>query len=144
MNQKTSHFTDLGGGFFLRSQEVPNGYGGCHPVNMVLFRGFLPVRRLTGRSGRIRGFPGTVQGPWKDLLKRPFRPKVEFSATVGPFQDGLARFSWTVQPDGFYYADEDGFGAEDDVEVRLYALINTSGRFVTPFSEVPPGPGLVD
>lgn len=40
---------------------------------------------------------------------------------------------WTVQPDGRYYADADGFGAEHQTEIRLYAFIDDEGRFEGPF-----------
>lgn len=105
---------------------------------MTLFRGILPVRKLTNRHGRFLRFPGTVHGPWEKDLTGPFRPQVKFAANITPFQNGFALFSWTVQPDGFYYADADGYGAENDVEIQLYALLSPSGRFTAPFSDTPP------
>lgn len=136
--EKRTLFKELGNGLFLRYQEVPNGYGGYHPINMTLFRGILPIRKLTNRHGRFLRFPGTVHGAWEKYLEGPLRPQVNFTASIAPFQNGCALFSWVVQPDGFYYADEDGFGAENDVEIQLYALISPSGRFITPFSDTSP------
>ena len=40
---------------------------------------------------------------------------------------------WTVQPDGRYYADADGFGAEYQTEIRLYSFIDDEGEFEGPF-----------
>ena len=39
---------------------------------------------------------------------------------------------WTVQPDGRYWADEDGFGMEDD-EINLYAYVDDDGNFSSKF-----------
>ena len=138
MSEKRTFFKELGPGLCLRYQEVPNGYGGYRTVNMTLFWGILPVRRLTNRRGRILKFPGIVRGPWEKNLTKPLRPQVNFTAGITPFQNGFLLFSWMVQPDGFYYADEDGFGAENDIEITLYAFINPAGRFITPFSDTPP------
>ena len=38
------------------------------------------------------------------------------------------------QPDGRYFEDDDGFGAEKCEEIILYAYLNEKGRVVTPFS----------
>ena len=40
---------------------------------------------------------------------------------------------WTIQPDGRYYADDDGFGAENQSEIQLYAFMDDEGRFEGPF-----------
>ncbi len=124
---------DLGGGFSLDYREVSNGRGGRHPVNMQLYWDGVFVRELTDRLGLFLDFPGVSHGAWEEDLTGA----LHFVAHVSRFQNGLARFSWMVQPDGFYYADEDGFGAEDDKEIWLYALLDETGSFVTPFSDVP-------
>lgn len=136
---------DLGDSFFLRYQEVSNGRGGYRPVNMALYQSRSGqdtlIRRLTTRHGFFLRFPGVVHGQWERKLTGLFRRQVRFAADIGQFQGDCARFSWLVQPDGFYYyMDEDGFGGEDDDEIWLYALINKKGIFVTPFSETPPSP----
>ncbi|MCH5251493.1 MAG: hypothetical protein J1F22_00845 [Lachnospiraceae bacterium] len=40
---------------------------------------------------------------------------------------------WMIQPDGRYYADDDGFGAENQSEIQLYAFLDDEGRFEGPF-----------
>ncbi len=42
---------------------------------------------------------------------------------VNPFKDGVACVQWTLQPDGCYYADSDGYGMNDDDEINMYAFI---------------------
>lgn len=141
---ENSYSADLGSGYSVSYEKRKNSFGRYRIANMTLFRSVcngkvsVPVRRLVSRSGWILHFPGVVHGNWEKLLTSRFRPRVNFMASVGDFQNGLACFSWTVQPDGWYFADGDGFGADSDVEVRLYAVIDTSGRFVTPFSNTKP------
>lgn len=49
------------------------------------------------------------------------------------FKDGYCGFTWTLHPDGRYYADEDGFGAEDDEEVRICVILNANLDIVVPW-----------
>lgn len=50
------------------------------------------------------------------------------------FKNGLCALSWTLYPDGLYFADEDGFGAECCNEETVYAIINTSLEIIKPFT----------
>ena len=47
----------------------------------------------------------------------------------------MAEFFWMVQPDGRYWEDEDGFGAEKNIEITLLAKFDKNGKFVTKFQE---------
>lgn len=38
---------------------------------------------------------------------------------------------WTVQPDGRYWADDDGFDMDD--EINLYAYVDDDGDFLSKF-----------
>ena len=40
---------------------------------------------------------------------------------------------WEIQPDGRYWADGDGFGAESDYEIQLYSYLDVQGKFTAPF-----------
>lgn len=52
---------------------------------------------------------------------------------INPFKDGVAYVQWTLQPDGRYYADSDGFGMTDDDEVNVYAFIDKEAHILVPF-----------
>lgn len=52
------------------------------------------------------------------------------------FKNGLCAISWTLYPDGRYFADEDGFGMEDNDEVVIYGILNTNLEFVEPFRPI--------
>ena len=49
------------------------------------------------------------------------------------FRDGICCLSWMLHPDGRYYADEDGFGMEDDDEENIYCVIDSNLRIVIPW-----------
>lgn len=49
------------------------------------------------------------------------------------FCDGVCCLCWMLHPDGRYYADEDGFGMEDDEEENIYCIIDSNLRIVIPW-----------
>ncbi len=55
---------------------------------------------------------------------------------VEPYQDGVAMVTWTLYPDGRYFADEDGFGGEDGLEVNIYGFMDKEGKMVIPFRDM--------
>ena len=52
------------------------------------------------------------------------------------YQDGIAYVSCMLYPDGRYFADEDGFGMEDNDEVNISAYIDTQCRVVVKFQDM--------
>ena len=56
--------------------------------------------------------------------------------SIGDYHDGLAYVSWMLYPDGRYFADEDGFGIEDNDEVNISAYIDTQCRVVVKFQDM--------
>ena len=56
--------------------------------------------------------------------------------SIGDYQDGIAYVSWMLYPDGRYFADEDGFGMEDNDEVNIGAYIDTQCRVVVKFQDM--------
>lgn len=57
----------------------------------------------------------------------------KFHFHIEAYRNGVAFVHWTAYPDGRYFADEDGFGAESNSEVNIYAYIDRDGRPVIPF-----------
>lgn len=51
----------------------------------------------------------------------------------GNFRNGVCALCWTISPDGLYFADEDGFGAEDNGEEMAYCVINRNMEIIVPF-----------
>jgi hypothetical protein len=56
--------------------------------------------------------------------------------SIGDYQDGIAYVSWMLYPDGRYFADEDGFGMEDNDAVNISAYIDTQCRVVVKFQDM--------
>lgn len=52
---------------------------------------------------------------------------------VHAFKKGKAVVEWTICPDGRFFADEDGFGAENYDELTATAVINRKGEVLVPF-----------
>ena len=52
------------------------------------------------------------------------------------FKDGLCAISWMLYPDGRYFADEEGFGMENNDEEEVYAIIDTDLNIVEPFRPI--------
>ena len=52
---------------------------------------------------------------------------------IGEYKDGKACIDWMLYPDGRYFADEDGFGMEDNDEVNVCGVIDTECRVVVKF-----------
>ena len=126
----------LGGGFFWEYTEVSNGMGGYRTADVYLLSARNPALRrcIVDGSGWIQGFPGFREGSWRSEMAFPADPVVRFVFRISPFQDGKARVYWLMQPDGRYFADEDGFGAEHFDEVEMISWLDEEGRFTEPFS----------
>ena len=91
---------------------------------------------IVDNNGRICHFPGVVKEEfWVKELTNPnaLKPVVRFRSEFGVFDDERYYMHWQVQPDGRYWADEDGFGWESDSEIVLQALIDRKGNFMGPF-----------
>lgn len=126
----------LGNDYYFEFDEVPNGYGGCRMVDVILLKTSDPAFRccIVDRAGKIQNFPGIENGEWEETLQYPLDNMVRFGFWIDSYQDGKASVSWTLQPDGRYFADEDGFGAENLEEITLYSHIDEQGRFTAPFT----------
>lgn len=85
-------------------------------------------------NGNICNFPGFAQ---EDLWFSQAEPcylktRIRFGASFERRGNQLIML-WEVQPDGRYWADEDGFGGTSDEEVTLYTFLDENGDFTGPF-----------
>ena len=125
----------LGDGYYFEFDEVSNGMGGYRKINVYLLKVDAPSfkRCIVNGSGLIENFPGIEKGDWVKELEYPLDRKTQFRFWIYAYKDGKALVEWTLQPDGRYFEDEDGFGGEDFEEITLYSYINTKGFFTEPF-----------
>lgn len=127
---------ELGGGFYWEYREVSNGMGGYKTTGVYLLKHDAPdfCRCIVDGNGWIQDFPGFCEGEWRRELEFPADPVVRFVFWISPYKDGKARVRWVMQPDGRYFADDDGFGAEHFDEVEMISYLDEEGRFTAPFS----------
>ena len=126
----------LGNGFYWEFEEVRNGYGGYKVVDAYLLKIDDPSFRrcIVNRSGEIQNFPGFRNRIWEKLLDIPQGDEqVKFTFWISPYREGKASVRWMIQPDGRYFADEDGYGAEHCVEITVHSFLDEDGKFTEPF-----------
>lgn len=90
---------------------------------------------IVNNKGCFENFPGIIQGKWTSYIEGEFdfdSGNICFRTSFERRENGY-RCLWEIQPDGRYWADEDGYGAENDSEIILYADLDGNGNFITPF-----------
>ena len=92
-------------------------------------------KKIIDQDGNIIDFPGVE---YTDMLNgelgnRDIEPVVKYEARFEKMDDGKFIMVWTVRPDGRYWMDSWGFGAEDYESLSLYTCINSDGNFMMPF-----------
>ena len=125
----------LGEGFYFEFDEVSNWIGGYRKINVYLLKIDDPSfkRCIVDENGMIENFPGIEKGDWIKELEYPLGRKTQFRFWINEFKDGKALVEWTLQPEGRYFEDEDGFGGESCMEITLHSYIDTNGIFTEPF-----------
>lgn len=91
-------------------------------------------RQLVDARGSILHFPGIVREAFwtAEVSPAALEPQIHFRTSFEKRGDGWIML-WCIQPDGRYWADDDGFGAEKDQEVTLYTYVDRDGCFTGPF-----------
>ena len=95
------------------------------------------VVELVDKDGRMVAFTPEDVSPsvvTRDVETGNARALVaRYRFFVYEFKDGRAEVEWTVCPDGSFFSDGDGFGAEDCKELTVKAVINRKGEVLVPF-----------
>ena len=71
-----------------------------------------------------------------DCIYRVRHRNAHFPSFIRTFSNGVAEVQWQLNPDGYYWMDEDGFGMTSDSEVNIYGFIDTSCKVVVPYQAV--------
>lgn len=95
------------------------------------------VLALTDEEGNII-FVSQNDINWEDTVVERYsysvrKLRAEYYFGGDDFENGVARITWTVLPDGRYFEDEDGFGGENNNEVNIYCYIDKKGKVIIPF-----------
>ena len=95
------------------------------------------IVELVDKDGRMVAFTLKDVSPsviTRDVVTGNARALIaRYRFFVYEFRDGRAEVDWTICPDGSYFADEDGYGAEDCKELTAKAVINRKGEVLVPF-----------
>jgi len=122
-----------------------NKYLVCEPHSEYLFKVDYTVnftneiknikKQIVDRDGNILDFPGVeyTDALKAELGRRVIEPIVKYEAIFEKLNDGRLIMVWTVRPDGRYWMDSWGFGAEDYESLSLYTYIDSDGNFTMPF-----------
>ena len=91
-------------------------------------------KMLVDENGMIQHFPGIVREPfWTGQVSAgALFPRIRYR-TDFEYRNGQWRMLWQVQPDGAFWADNDGFGRGKEEEVILYTFVDSNGNFTGPF-----------
>ena len=91
-------------------------------------------KKIVNNMGFILNFPGIQKEDFwiKEVSPVSLLPQIHYRTSFEK-KDGRIRMLWQIQPDGRYWEDSSGFGAEKDREVILYAWFNENGDFDGPF-----------
>jgi hypothetical protein len=97
------------------------------------------ARQLLDENSNLVGFEDQ-DFDWERLkvVEHPYDVKHKHVGYGGlgrynDFHGGICCLCWMLHPDGRYYADEDGFGMEEDDEENIYCIIDSNLRIITPW-----------
>lgn len=92
-------------------------------------------KQIIDVEGNIVDFPGVeyCDKLLEELGKRTIEPVVKYEVLFEKMENGNFIMVWTIRPDGRYWMDSWGFGAEDYESLSLYSYIDNNGNFTAPF-----------
>ena len=103
------------------------------------------ARQLLDENSNLVGFEDS-DFDWEKLktVEHPYdvnRKYVDYGGLgrYWDFHNGVCCLCWMLHPDGRYYADENGYGMEDDDEENIYCIINSDLRIVIPWQPMTEG-----
>lgn len=91
---------------------------------------------IVDNDGYIQNYPGVEKSEewmyaWES--RRALDHQIRFRTDFERMGDHTIRMVWEIQPDGRYWEDDDGFGAESGMEIQLYTYLDEKGNFTGPF-----------
>lgn len=92
------------------------------------------IRAVLDEAGTIRNFPGIVEDErWTNKRRIGQCYDVRFEAQFYALENDEHLMLWMIQPNGWYWVDEDGFGFSGDSSITLYTVIDRNGGFLKEF-----------
>lgn len=139
MNKNQNERKNTNNPVFLSADFICTGYWdslGCRDLSVVLTNKNKNIsKEIIDIKGNIQNFPGIDydEAFVSEYGDNKVTPLVRFEAGFHRCSDGKFAMLWTVRPDGRFWMDSWGFGAEDYCSITLYSYIDDEGNFTQPF-----------
>lgn len=92
------------------------------------------IKAVLDESGNIKNFPGLVNDErWEKKHRLGQCYDVRFGAQFSPLEQNKYLMLWEIQPSGWHWVDDDGFGFSGDSSITLYSVIDSDGTFTKEF-----------
>lgn len=88
------------------------------------------INAILDENGKILNFPGIAKDEiWMSKQRVGIFEDVRYEAQFHCIDDDRMLMLWLVQPSGWYWIDDDGFGFTGDSSIMLYSVIDSDGMF---------------
>lgn len=92
------------------------------------------IKKVLDEEGKIRNFPGIIKDErWEKKHRIGQCYDVRFEAQFSSLKNGEFLMLWLIQPSGWYWVDDDGFGFSGDSSIMLYSVLDKNGNFTNKF-----------
>lgn len=92
------------------------------------------IKAVLDEDGKIENFPGLVKDErWESKHRLGQCYDVRFEALFYSLENDEYLMLWMIQPSGWHWADDDGFGFSGDSSITLYSVIDSNGKFTKEF-----------
>lgn len=92
------------------------------------------IKVVLDEEGKIRNFPGIVKDErWESKHEIGQCYDVRFEAQFFAMEPGEYLMLWLIQPSGWHWVDDDGFGFNGNSSIMLYSVVDREGIFTKKF-----------
>ena len=92
------------------------------------------IQKVLDKEGKIRNFPGIAEDErWKQHHRIGQCYDVRFEAQFYSIEQNEYLMLWLIQPSGWDWVDDDGFGFSGDSSIMLYSVVDKNGMFMKEF-----------
>lgn len=129
-------------GYTVIEQLIGRWWKQRYVVNHDLFRAY---ELMNAAEEFVHFTPKDVV--WESLAELPEKAQrraramsAHYPISIESFTNGVAQVTWQLQPDGFYFTDDDGFGMGPDDAITLYGFIDTKFEMLVKFQYIDDDP----
>lgn len=92
------------------------------------------ICNVLDEKGNIKNYPGVIEDKrWTEKQRVRLFSDVRYEARFHCIDNNRFLMLWLVQPNGWYWVDEDGFGFTGDSSIVLCSVVNSEGVFEKKF-----------